>query len=155
MAAETFTNEAFHYPARFPRGDGWMICEEATREYEENDIIKGPKVRKGSKICNAVLALSDEIDEDASPTATMTLRLNNGTTQVSLVTLSTTQTGTANGVVQYLNAPAGINHLVEDDGYWVEAIVDAAVANPKTAIVTLGVQVSTNLWGGEQATVES
>lgn len=155
--ATTYTNQNFNYPARFPRGGSeWLIVEEATREYDTvNDVVKGPKIAKGVKIANAVLAFSDEFDEDATPAGICTVRLNNGTTQVNLVTCTATQAGTANGFVQYLNEYAGLNHLVEDDGYWVEAIFTTAPDNVKTAILIFGVEITNNLWGNEQRTVES
>lgn len=155
--ATTYTNESYNYPPRFPRGENiWLLCDEPTREYSVvNDKVLGPKVAKGCKITNAVLSFSDEFDEDATPSGVCTVRLNDGTTQINLVTCSTTQAGTAGGFVQYLNVPAGLNYIVESDGFWVEAIFTTAPDDVKTAILGFGVEVTNNLWGDEQIQVET
>jgi hypothetical protein len=102
-----------------------------------------------------VFAARAELDTNAAPTATGKVRLNNGTTQVNLVDITAAQLGTANGVVVHGNVPAGINKLIEDDGFWVELVFDAAFATAATGVVVFGVQVTPNLWGGEQTTVET
>lgn len=155
--ATTYTNESYNYPPRFPRGENiWLLCDEPTREYATvNDKVLGPKVAKGCKITNAVLSFSDEFDEDATPAGICTVRLNDGTTQINLVTCTATQAGTAGGFVQYLNVPAGLNYIVESDGFWVEAIFTTAPDDVKTAILGFGVEVTNNLWGDEQIQVET
>lgn len=150
------TNQSYNYPPRFPRNDTWLMFDEPTREYPTvNDWVLGPKIAKGCKITNAVLSFSDEFDEDATPSGIATLRLNDGTTQVNLVTCTAVQAGTAGGFVQFLNVPAGINYIVESDGFWAEVIFTTAPDDPKTAILCAGVQISSNLWGDEQTQVET
>jgi hypothetical protein len=154
--ATTYTNESYHYEPAYPRGDRWLMCDEATREYSVvNDVVRGPRVAKGCKIVNAVMGFSDEFDEDATPAGIAKVQLYDGTTEVDLVVCSATQAGTAGGFVQYLNTAAGLNYIVQSDGFYVRLIFTTAPDDVKTAVAAFGVQVSPTLWGDEQRQVES
>lgn len=144
----THINEANNYPARFPLKEDFLACEEADRTYAEDDVVKGPKIAKGVKITDAIVA-SDELDSNGAPTMTGTLRLNNGTTQQNLVTVSAVSFGAAGGQVTRLNVPDGFNFVVPADGYWLEFVVDAAVATAASGRLAFGVAITNNLWGSE------
>ena len=150
-----YYHESNYYPPFFPRTGQWLLATQATREYANGDIVHGPKLRKGVWVLDSIFSHSDEFDEDASPTATAKVRLHDGSTAVNLIALDATQLGTANGGVVRHNQVANLGYLVQADGFELQLVLDAAVANPKTAIVKFGVFISTALWGADQVTVET
>lgn len=150
-----YYHESYHYPASFPQKQTWLLATQETREYANGDIVHAIKLRKGVRVLDAIFSYSDELDEDASPTATGKVRLYNGATAVNLIAITAAQLGTANGGVLRLTEPAALGHLVEDDGYELQFVVDAAVANPKTAIVKFGALITPVQWGTDQRTIET
>lgn len=155
--ATTYTNQSYNYEPRFPRGgDVWLLCDEPTREYSAvNDKILGPKVAKGCKVANAVMGFSDEFDEDGTPSGIAKVQLTDGSTTIDLVICTAVQAGTAGGFVQQLNVPAGLNYIVESDGFYLQLIFTTAADDWKTAIASFGVCVNNILWGDEQVQVET
>jgi hypothetical protein len=95
-----------------------------------DDVIKGPNVPEGATILDAKI-VCDDLDTNVTPLITLTLRLNNGTTQVDLITDSTV--GQDGGVAR-LDVVAGYQYVVPAAGYWLEVLVSAAPATGATDV---------------------
>lgn len=118
---------------------------QAARTYANGDIIRGPYLERDLKICDAIAA-GEELDSNASPTATGKLRVTDGTTTVDVIAVTATQLGTA-GWVARLTEQAALGYVIPSRGFWMEFVFDAAFATAASGIITFGLTVSTNMFG--------
>jgi hypothetical protein len=135
----------------YPVGAGGfpiVVPRQADRTYAEDDVIRGPGVERDLKICDAIVS-GEELDTNASPTATAKLRLNHLTeSAVNLVAIDATTLGTADWVVR-LNLQAALGFVVPDRGYWLELVFDDAFATAAAGTICFGITVSPTNFGAE------
>jgi hypothetical protein len=141
-----YTHESYNYAPVFPRPDAHLYFEQVARTYILNDNILGARPSKGTKITNAWIAC--ESLESAGPTLTLKLRLNNGTSQQDLVTVTAAQA--AAGAVVYMNVVGGANYVIPDNTYYLEVLITANAATPASGKVKAGATITNRLWGLEQ-----
>lgn len=148
MAAETITHVSHKTgPYYYPCASAWLGVRADSHTYESGDIIKGPKVMRDLKICDAVVA-NEELDSNATPTATAKLRLNNGSTQTNLVSVTAATLGVDDGFTR-LNIDDAAFFVVPANGYWLELIFDAAFATAAAGVIAFGIEVVGIMWGDE------
>jgi len=128
-------------------GMSLMIPRQAAATYANGDIIKGPKLERDLKIVDAIAA-GGELDSNAPPTATAKLRLNDGSTQVNLISIDATTLGSADWV-QRINLQAAVGYVIPTRGFWLELVFDAAFATAAAAALVFGVTVSPCMFGDE------
>lgn len=146
MATTTLT--AFKTaPFYYPCAGSWLGVRAASATYANGDIIKGPKIQRDLKICEALVA-NEELDSNATPTATGKLRLYDGSTAVNLVSVAAATLGVDDGITR-LNVDDAAFYVVPTEGFWLEFVFDAAFATAAAGVIAFGVAVSPIMWGGE------
>jgi hypothetical protein len=134
----------------YPIGAGGMfimVPRQADRTYADGDIIKGPNLERDLKICDAIVA-NEELDTNASPTATGKLRVTDGTTTVNIVAVTAASLGTAGAITRITEEPA-VGYVIPTRGFRLEFVFDAAFATAAAGVIVFGVLVSPQMFGAE------
>lgn len=124
-----------------------MVPRQVARTYANGDIIKGPKIERDLKIVEAIVG-NDELDSNASPTATGKLRVTDGTTTVNVVAVTAATLGVDDGITR-LNQFAALGYVIPTRGFWFEFVFDAAFATAASGQICFGLWVCPLMWGGE------
>lgn len=143
--SETPQKEA---PFWHPTGPENLAFRCATRIYANGDIVKLWKLERDTKIVHAVVG-NERLDSNGVPTLAGVLRLNDGTTQVTLVTCGTAILGAAAGSVTFTTNQAAVGYILPTRGFWLEFFFTAGPATAVTGILSFGVQLSFIHFGGE------
>jgi hypothetical protein len=150
--ATTYTtipfNSGIFFPAdaaAHPQGH-----QEVARTYGLNDVVQLLRPERGLKLCAAQLGWG-QLDSNGAPTATATLRSNNGATQQNIMTLSAAQLG-AGGTQGFINVPAAIGYIIPARGYWIEILFTAAPATAAAGALYWMLLFSPFAYGDEEIT---
>lgn len=149
-------DEAYYKDAPFyhPTGGSAMAGRTTARSYANGDIVRLHKVERDTKIGDAVVA-PDRLDTNGTPTATGELELYDGTTTVSLVSLTTTNLGSATAASRMARTtnPASIGYVVPTRGFWLQFRFTAAFATAASGSLGFSVQRTNVLTGAESPLV--
>lgn len=145
----TYTEKPFLEGAHYSRVGTQFAWRCVSRAYDDNDVVKILWVERDTKVMAAAVDMATEIDANAGPTATLTLRLNNGTLQQNLVTLDATACGIATGTVVHINVPTAVGYVVPARGYWLELVVGLVATVAAATVIGVSFQASNVMYGTE------
>jgi hypothetical protein len=143
MAALTTTHPQFNRIApHLPVGTATIIRKFAAQLFgEAGDVLKVCTLGRGDKITAGCFVQCAALDDVADHV--LSLEVTNGTTTKTIIHESTV--GQAGGLVRPTLAPAsedGVNYVVPDTGYWVQAICDTAAATEAAGDIVIGVEIT-------------
>lgn len=108
---------------------GPQIYRGAVRTFATGDIVRLWKIERDVKVVDCLVGASVSL----GAAAPVTVRLNDGTTQVNLITVA--QLATAN-LITRLNVSAGLGYVVPTRGFWLEVLFGTVTtATPGSVIV--------------------
>lgn len=129
--ATTYETVAYRDPAVAPVGVCKRVFSYTPTTAAINDVYRFFKLPKGAKLVTGWAIESADIDTNATPTVTLTLRVTDGTTTKNIIVATTA--GQAGGITFDSTASVGaqtgwLNYRTASDDFRVEVLVAAAAA---------------------------